>query len=72
MELNFVKTGLKYKVGVNPQSFSHELCLNEILPDSPHPLLSVVHVTGDTETGSTDLEKAKERSLKMTAQQVSN
>ena len=26
-ELNFVKTGLKCKFGVNPQSFSHELCL---------------------------------------------
>ena len=28
VELNFVKTGLKFKFGVNPQSFSHEpLCL---------------------------------------------
>ena len=27
VELNFVKTGLKCKFGVNPQSFSHELCL---------------------------------------------
>jgi len=27
MELNFVKTGLKFKFEVNPQSFSHELCL---------------------------------------------
>ena len=27
VELNFVKTGLKCKLGVNPQSFSHELCL---------------------------------------------
>ena len=26
VELNFVKTGLKFKFGVNPQSFSHELC----------------------------------------------
>ena len=26
-KLNFVKTGLKSKFGVNPQSFSHELCL---------------------------------------------
>ena len=27
MELNFVKTRLKFKFGVNLQSFSHELCL---------------------------------------------
>ena len=27
MKLNFVKTGLKFEFGVNPQSFSHELCL---------------------------------------------
>ena len=27
VELNFVKTGLKCKFGVNPHSFSHELCL---------------------------------------------
>ena len=27
MQLNFVKTGLKFKFGVNPQFFSHELCL---------------------------------------------
>ena len=27
VELNFVKTGLKCKFGVNPQSFSHELSL---------------------------------------------
>ena len=27
VELNFVKTGLKSKFGVNPQFFSHELCL---------------------------------------------
>ena len=27
VKLNFVKTGLKFKFGVNPQSFSHELCL---------------------------------------------
>ena len=27
VELNFVKTGLKCKFGVNPQLFSHELCL---------------------------------------------
>ena len=26
VELNFVKTGLKCKFGVNPQLFSHELC----------------------------------------------
>ena len=26
VELNLVKTGLKYKLGVNPQYFSHELC----------------------------------------------
>ena len=26
-ELNFVKTGLKSKFGVNPQFFSHALCL---------------------------------------------
>ena len=35
-KLNFVKTGLKCKFGVNPYFFSHELCLyilNEI-PDS--------------------------------------
>ena len=25
--LYFVKAGLKFKFGVNPQSFSHELCL---------------------------------------------
>ena len=25
--LNFIKTGLKCKFGLNPQSFSHELCL---------------------------------------------
>ena len=27
VKLNFVKTGLKFEFGVNPQSFSHELCL---------------------------------------------
>ena len=27
VELNFVKIGLKFKFGVNSQSFSHELCL---------------------------------------------
>ena len=27
VELNFVKIGLKCKLGVKPQSFSHELCL---------------------------------------------
>ena len=27
VKLNFVKTGLKFKFGVNPQSFSHALCL---------------------------------------------
>ena len=27
VKLNFVKIGLKFKFGVNPQSFSHELCL---------------------------------------------
>ena len=26
-ELNFIKTGLKFEFGVNPQYFSHELCL---------------------------------------------
>ena len=27
VKLNFVKTGLKFEFWVNPQSFSHELCL---------------------------------------------
>ena len=27
VKLNFVKTGLKFEFAVNPQSFSHELCL---------------------------------------------
>ena len=36
VKLNFVKTGLKFEFGVNPQSFSHELCVlhNEIRKDT--------------------------------------
>ena len=41
VKLNFVKTGLKFEFGVNPQSFSHELCLYityySLVPSPPPP-----------------------------------
>ena len=53
VKLNFVKTGLKFEFGVNPQSFSHVLCLYitrfppgwrytaRLINKSPRPLTKV-------------------------------